>query len=110
MAGAAADLSSYVMQQPYQGTTSSTVNEVDVVGPFPGGTRYLTYYFTGTAGRVGHPSSGAKTTASTLVDGEPHKPMPADTWMGESYTGGKIYISSPGASVVYYVIPHPLPQ
>jgi len=110
MAGTAADLSGFAMQQPYQGTTSSTVDEVDVIGPFPSGTRYLTYFFVGSAARVGHPSSGAKTTSDTLVDADPHKPMPADAWLGESYTGGKVYVSSPGVSVVYYVVPHPVPQ
>ena len=102
MAGTAVDLSSYAKQQEYAGTTSSTVNEVDVLGPFPSGTRHLSFYFAN-ASRVGHPGNGTKTTSDTMTDSDAHSPCAASQWFSQPYSGGKVYISSGTASTAYKV-------
>ena len=106
MAGTAVDQSTYQRGQPYEGTTSSTTNEVDVISGFPTWCRHVEYY-TANAARVGHPGSGVKTTASTLTDADPHKPLPVvATYYTEPFSGADVYISCTTVSNAYKIILH----
>jgi hypothetical protein len=106
MAGTELDLSGLTLGATYQGTLSSVANECDVLsGAMPVGTRYLAIYCD-EAARLGHGDTHpSKTTSSTLVDGDAHDPIPADTWMHVKYSGGTRLISSATTSAVYRIKP-----
>lgn len=102
MAGTNVDMSGYKTGQPYNGTTSATVNEVDVITP-PTWARKVGYYCEN-ASRSGHPASGAKTTADTLTDSDPHKTLPATSVLEEDHNGSTpLYISCSTASSGYQI-------
>ena len=106
MAGTTLDLSALTLGETHQGTLSATPDECDVLsGAMPVGTRYLALYCD-SAARLGHGDTHpSKTTASTLVDGDAHDPIPAATWMHVEYPGGVRLISSATGSAVYRVKP-----
>ena len=102
MAGTERDYSAKVYEtEGYPGTTSSTVDEVDVITPPPWAKGYRLYMTN--AGRVGLAQSETMTTASVLEDADEHSPIPAGAWVGDLLIGGNIYISSATASTTYWI-------
>lgn len=107
MAGTANDASGVKPGGVLRLALSSTVNECDTITGIPSWVEHVSYHAVSSAARVaGIQTHSSKTTASTLVDTEEHKPLPAGQWITEPYSGGPntgtgLLVSGAASAVVY---------
>lgn len=102
MAGTATDHSAKTLvAESFPLTTSSVVDEVDVITP-PSWARFLAIYALNLS-RLGLSQSETMTTSSVLENTDEHSPIPATTWLSDRLMGGPYYVSSATASTAYFV-------